>query len=169
MMSRVCSFLVIFSVISSVHCAVVKRTSCNEPTALNSTLIQAVVDVHNLYRSQAGAADMLKLEWSDRVASVAQNYANLCTLFPNSQCDPDGEMDHNSICVVNYPRPLVPDDILYFVELWVNGSLNYAGNCCSDTHCDFSCVDYKRVVWASTSEIGCGMNLCDSGLEGNFG
>ena len=161
MMSSICSLLVIFSVISNVHCSVVKRTTCSASTALDTTLIQAVLDAHNNVRSQAGdAADMLKLLWSDRVASVAQHWANQCTVLPHNECDPNGEMAQNFIFFSDWSA-LSTDDISLVMGYWDDGKSHYnstTGTCPFDNF--NNCRVYKRMVWASTSEIGCGMNVC---------
>ena len=167
MMSSICSFLVIFSVISNVYGSVVKRTTCSVSTALNSTVIQAVLDAHNNVRSQAGdAADMLKVVFSDRVASVAQHWANQCTALPHNECDPNGEMAANFYSFDDRST-LSTDDIAQVMGLWAHAKDRYSstrGTCRYIT--SYSCQQYKRMVWASTSEIGCGMNACNNlGVE----
>ena len=147
-----------------------KRTTCSENTHLNSTHIQAVLDAHNLYRSQAGdAADMIKLVWSDRLASTAQDDANLCNETGHSQCDPNREMAENHHYIYSWPN-VNPADLARNVEDWYhhgewfyNSTTGYA----IYEHYNKFAWDYKWMMWASSSEIGCGMSTCD--LQGVFG
>ena len=163
-MSSICSFLVIFCVISNVHGSVVKRTTCSESTTLNSTHIQAVLDAHNLYRSQAGdAADMIKLVWSDWLASIAQDDANLCNETGHSQCDPNKEMARNYHYLSSWPN-VNATDLSWNVEDWHNYGLRFYNSTTGYAiyeHYNEYAWDYKRLMWASSSEIGCGMSTCD--------
>ena len=159
MMSSICSFLVIFSVIYNVHSSV-KRTTCNERTELTSEQIQAALDAHNHHRSQASdAADMRKLVWSDRMASRAQNYANLCRGPGPSPCDPNGETGQNLYILSGRPT-VSPANISAMVQEWANEKQYYnftIGNCSVAGGCD----NYKQLVWAKTFEVGCGIKLCN--------
>ena len=171
MMSSICRFLVIFSVISNVHSNVfisspwvnVERRACSESITLNSTLIQAVLVAHNLHRSQAGdAADMLKLVWSDQVASIAQHAANRCSDNPNSLCDYNGLTTYNQYLFSNF-ETFSATDMTSMVGFWANGSRYYnstTGNCTENDPGKSECQEYKRLMWASSSEIGCGMSEC---------
>ena len=158
-MYSICSFLAISSVISNVHGSVVKRTVCSEPTEFTSEQIQAALDAHNLHRGLAGdAADMLKLVWSDQMASGAQAHANLCSIDGLSQCDPNEETGQNAVWLTDRPT-VSTDDIATVVQQWVNEKQYYnftTGNC-SDNEV---CSHYKQVVWAQTSEVGCGNKRC---------
>ena len=162
MMSSICSFLVIFSVISNVHGSVVKRATCNESTALNSTLKQAVLDAVNLRRSQVSdAADMLKLVWSDRVASIAQNNANVC-MASEDQCDYLGLTPKN-VYLWSNSQTISTDDISDAVRSWATGSQYYnstSGHCPDNSERWNQCQTYKKLVFASSQEIGCGMSAC---------
>ena len=136
MMSSICAFLVVFCVIANVHGSVVKRTTCDETTALNSTLKRAFLDDHNRHGSQA------TLEWSDSVASIAQNYANLCTTIGHSQCDAKGEMGQNLAIRINWPD-VSTADVSRIVQQWADNN--------------------EPLKWASSSEVGCGMSGCAFG------
>ena len=167
MMSIVCSLLVIF--ISNVHSGFVgppldELRTCSESTALNSTLIQAVLAAHNLHRSQVGdASDMLKLVWSNQVASIAQNDASQCTDNPNSQCDYNGLTTTNQYFFGNFDT-ISAADLTRMVGHWANGSQYYnpiTANCPDNDPGRSKCREYKRLMWASSSEIGCGMSECE--------
>ena len=169
-MSSVCSFLVIFGVTSNVHPGFVgpplfteDLRTCNESTAFTSTLIQAALAAHNLHRRQAGdAADMLKLVWSDQVASIAQNDASQRTLNPNSQCDYNGLTTNNHYFFDNF-ETISAADITRMVGYWANASKDYnstTGDCRNYVPPGTRCDKYKRLVWASSSELGCGMSKC---------
>ena len=170
-MSTVCSLLVIFIVISNVDSGFVWGTlrptgelrTCSESTALNSTLKQAILAAHNLHRSQAGdAADMLKLVWSDQVASISQNAASKCSDNPNSQCDYNGLTTYNQYFYSNF-ETFSAADMTRMVGYWANGSQYYnptTGNCPENDPGKSECQENKRLIWASSSEIGCGMSEC---------
>ena len=164
-MSSICSFLAILCVISYLHGSVVNSTTCNERTELTSAQIQAALDAHNLQRSQVdpNAADMRKLVWSDEMASKAQTYTSLCSgLPPTSQCDPNGETGH-ILHFLNDTLTVSPTDI----SSMVRNKFNTRHDCVE--HEDGNewskdnrwCRDYKQLVWASTSEVGCGIKRCN--------
>ena len=160
-MYSICSFLVIFSVISNVHSSDVKRTTtCNEPTELTSAQIQAALNAHNYHRSQAGdAADMLKLVWNDQIASIAQNYANLCTGPGPSPCDSNGVTGQNVFVLSDRPT-VSPANISAMVQEWADLKQYYnfnTNNCPGSWYCNY----YKQLVWASTYHVGCGIKRCN--------
>ena len=165
-MSGICSFLVIFSVIYNVHASV---AACSESTALTSAQIQVALDAHNLHRSQAGdVADMKKLVWSDQIAAKAQDYANRCTpgVNFNTQCysesNPTGGMIRNSAPKVN-SLTFNATDISTKVQLWARWKMFYNSTTggCRDFFSTHNGHEYKRLMWAEASEIGCGLSSCD--------
>ena len=154
MMSNICAFLVVFCVISNVHGSV-QRQPCNKPTMLSSTLIEAFLDAHNDLRSQAGAADMLKLVWSDRLASLAQCGTEWCQ--PGWTDCVSESLFNMSLNIGN--KGISPHfditDVPSIMEQWT-------------THDKFELpTPYNRLMWASSSEIGCGLNECVNGLSVN--
>lgn len=112
----------------------------------------ALLATHNSARSAVGVGP---LQWSDTIASYAQEWAN--TL------QDDG-------CPVQH-RPNRPyGENIYWrsyagstaavVEAWTAESVNYnhADNSCSQGICGH----YTQVVWANTQRLGCGVASCDS-------
>ena len=161
MMSSICSFLVIFSVISNV------QGVCREPTELTLRQIRAVLKAHNHHRSQADdAADMRKPLWSDEMASLAQHHAHECRALGPTVCDPYGDAGHN-IYLFNNTEYVSTADISTMVQEWANEKdlYNITTGTCSVTA---GCNHYKQLVWASTSEVGCGIKQCTFVEEHNF-
>ena len=157
MMYSICSFLVIFSVISNLNSSDVKRTTCTE---LTSAQIQAALDAHNFHRRQVGdAADMRKLVWSNQMATIAQSYANLCRGPGPSPCDPSGVTGQNLFLLSDRPT-VSPGNISEMVEVWTSLKEYYNNNtgiCSGSEYCKY----YKQLVWASTFQVGCGIKRCN--------
>ena len=160
-MYNISNFLLIFSVISNVHCAIVKREACSESTQLTPAQKQAALDAHNHHRSQAGgtgdaaAANMLKLVWSDRLASWAQNWANQCEIGGHSQCDASRTTGANQLLLSDTDKPTFnTTDITAVVQQWANEKENYNF---SFNNCSGTCSHYTQLVWAWTAEVGCGL------------
>ena len=81
-----------------------------------------------------------------------------------SQCDPSQEMATNYHYLFHWPTVSVAE-ISLIVEDWYSGLDFYnsaTGTYIEEHYRDFA-WDYKRLMWASSYEIGCGMSRCDFG------
>ena len=130
-MSSICIVLVIFSVISNVHGVIVKRETCFKSTQLTPEQIQVALDAHNHHRSQAvtgdgNASNMVKLVWSDRLASWAPDHANQCQRNGHSQCDMNRTAGVNQRHLSDTDRPTFNStEITAVVQQWANEKEDY--------------------------------------------
>uniref|UniRef100_A0A8C9GBN9 C-type lectin domain family 18 member A n=1 Tax=Piliocolobus tephrosceles TaxID=591936 RepID=A0A8C9GBN9_9PRIM len=121
-----------------------------------------LLSLHNRLRSwvQPPAADMRRLDWSDSLAQLAQAGAALCgTPIPSLVSAPWRTLQ------VGWNVQLLPAGSASFVEvvsLWFAEGQRYshtAGECARNA----TCTHYTQLVWATSSQLGCGRHLCSAG------
>lgn len=105
---------------------------------------KAFLDAHNTARAGLG---LPPLEWSDGLASVAQQWADTLLARGAFQHRPDSSYGEN-LFEISGARA-TPADV---VGVWVSESRDYdpRTNACRGT-----CGHYTQVVWRSTRRVGC--------------
>nr|XP_054955088.1 C-type lectin domain family 18 member A isoform X2 [Pan paniscus] len=130
--------------------------------ALNRKESFLLLSLHNRLRSwvQPPAADMRRLDWSDSLAQLAQARAALCgTPTPSLASGLWRTLQ------VGWNMQLLPAGLASFVEvvsLWFAEGQRYshaAGECARNA----TCTHYTQLVWATSSQLGCGRHLCSAG------
>ncbi|XP_032882697.1 C-type lectin domain family 18 member A-like [Amblyraja radiata] len=115
---------------------------------------------HNRLRSkvQPPAANMQKMDWSEKLAWLAQIRASSCQRSPQDLWRPvaeeEEEIGWNYHTAVD-GRVSVSD----VIDLWFREAQNYhyhTGQCKYNT----SCQHYTQLVWATSSKVGCGKHTC---------
>ncbi|XP_078525373.1 cysteine-rich venom protein tigrin-like [Lissotriton helveticus] len=135
--------------------------------------IQLLLDLHNTYRARVNppAANMMKLEWHDELASMAQDWADQCT-FEHGQPDRDNPPFDDIGQNLNKFTSSDPDrlDSLYSrtyiaLKTWWDEVIwyNFSRGLCSGPICGH----YTQLVWARTQYLGCGY-LNGSRCPGEF-
>ncbi|CAG0914407.1 unnamed protein product [Notodromas monacha] len=122
---------------------------------------QFIVDEHNAIRADAGAANMIKLQWDDELAFVAQKWADQCQdmtdcsdcrrvarfqvgqNYYNYQRWPDTGLKRS-----NWTRPL---------STWSKQKQSLGQYAIQNFYFYESFSGYSQIVWATTSFVGCGM------------
>ncbi|CAK7310143.1 Peptidase inhibitor 16 [Vulpes lagopus] len=126
--------------------------------ALTEDEKRAMVELHNLYRSQASppAADMLQMRWNEELAAFAKAYAKQCVWGHNKERGRRGE---NLFAITGHGL-----DVPLAMEEWHHEREHYN---LSAATCDQGqmCGHYTQVVWAKTDRIGCGSHFCEK-LQG---
>ncbi|XP_075796740.1 C-type lectin domain family 18 member A isoform X1 [Pelodiscus sinensis] len=117
-----------------------------------------LLSLHNKLRSQVQppAANMQRLDWSEALAQLAQERAASCLVGapPPAQ--------H-----VGWNAQLLPAGAAGFaavVELWHREGRRYdyrAAQCTGNA----TCSHYTQLVWATSSRLGCGKQVCTVGQE----
>lgn len=119
-----------------------------------------ILSLHNRLRSQVQppAANMQRMDWSESLARIAQARAALCGISttPNLASVP------RQTPQVGWNVQLLPVGSASFVEvvnLWFAEGLQYRHG---DTECvhNATCTHYTQLVWATSSQLGCGRHLC---------
>ena len=111
--------------------------------------LNGITAAHNAARdnvSPAAATPIPHLAWSSTIAATAQAYAEQC-VFSHS----GGQYGENLYATTG---SATAQDV---VDSWVgeSASYDYASNSCSAT-----CGHYTQVVWASSTNLGCGVANC---------
>ena len=114
--------------------------------------MQGMTAAHNAVRAGVNPpADppIPPLSWSGEVAAVAQAYAEQCNFDHSS-----GPYGENLYATSGGGSP---EDV---VGSWASEAANYnhANNSCSGT-----CGHYTQVVWADSTQLGCGVANCTTG------
>ncbi|KAI9068503.1 PR-1-like protein [Trametes sanguinea] len=145
--------------------AVVSSSSFTPPTSTPSNPVaapsptvgpverQAYLDQHNDVRGKFGAQPLV---WSDDLQAKAQSYAENCQLRHSDGANgPVGE---------NLAAATGVFDTTAAVKLFVRdmGKLDQNPN-------NFVFSHFTQVVWKSTTQLGCGVALCDGILPGRRG
>ncbi|XP_047302590.1 C-type lectin domain family 18 member C-like isoform X4 [Homo sapiens] len=135
--------------------------------ALNRKESFLLLSLHNRLRSwvQPPAADMRRLDWSDSLAQLAQARAALCGIPTPSLASGLWRT-----LQVGWNMQLLPAGLASFVEvvsLWFAEGQRYshaAGECARNATCThYTQVSVLQLVWATSSQLGCGRHLCSAG------
>ncbi|OWF37955.1 peptidase inhibitor 16-like [Mizuhopecten yessoensis] len=119
---------------------------------------QDLVDYHNKARSEVSprAANMLKMSWSNELATVAQSYAERCVWSHNA-----ARSDAPSFSYVGENLFLTSGTYNGegVVDSWVSEVKNYNY---ATLGCTSVCGHYTQVVWHDSEFVGCGAARCNS-------
>jgi uncharacterized protein YkwD len=120
--------------------------------------LRGITALHNRVRAGVGVGP---LRWSARLANTAQAWADTCT----DRTAPRGLLDHNPGRSEGYPHWLgenvfgssgvaTPERA---VAWWAAEAehYDYATNTCRGV-----CGHYTQMVWAKTTDVGCGIATC---------
>lgn len=123
------------------------------PAQSPSARAQALLAAHNQYRAQHCAPP---LRWSERIAADAQRFAD--ELAANGCAFRHSSSDYGE----NLMRfsPAGSHDAAYVVETWYREIANYDFN---RPVFGMDTGHFTQVVWAGSTELGCGVALCDGG------
>ncbi|KAF3832579.1 hypothetical protein F7725_026244 [Dissostichus mawsoni] len=116
-----------------------------------------IVAQHNRLRSRVNpmAANMQKMEWSDKLALLAKDRAASChTDPPDQQSSPLSHIGWNTHLSAR-GLTSVSDAIHSWFEEG-NDFLYLSGQCRENA----TCQHYTQLVWATSSHVGCASQLC---------
>jgi len=159
---------------------------------------QTVLDLHNQYRSrvangeepgQPPAANMRMLVWNDELEKIAQRWADQC-IFAHDKIrnklnsDYVGQNNFISYSGSQESADVVQSKVTEAVDSWYNEVTDpgFSPENIDPFRFDFGTGHYSQVVWAETSELGCGATyyqdtdgwyknliVCNYAIGGNFG
>ncbi|KAJ8023542.1 Peptidase inhibitor 16 [Holothuria leucospilota] len=140
-------------------------------TAYSSEDQKAILEVHNYYRSKVSptATNMEEMKWDSVLAKQAQDWADTCVYeHPNKTIHKDYiGIGQNLYAIYNvYGLETAKPDATEPVESWHSEVqyYYYEYNACV---VDEVCGHYTQVVWADTTDVGCGINYCLSAKYDN--
>ena len=135
---------------------------------------QAVLDGHNEIRSDVAsglvgneptATDMVKLDWDDDLALVAQNWVDQCIWDHNSNRTSEyGALVGGNIYVgenlaVYLTTGSPPNLVDFALDIWFDEVADYTYGPLTNAAADSS-GHYTQLVWADTHRVGCGLAVC---------
>uniref|UniRef100_A0A8C7F6Z4 Cysteine rich secretory protein LCCL domain containing 1 n=1 Tax=Oncorhynchus kisutch TaxID=8019 RepID=A0A8C7F6Z4_ONCKI len=131
--------------------------------AITEADMTAILDLHNKLRGQVHppAANMEHMEWDTELERTAEEWAETC-LWEHGPAGLLPQIGQNLGAHWGWPRPPTSH-----VQAWYNEvkdySFPYPQEC--DPYCPFRCsgpvcTHYTQLVWATSSRIGCAINIC---------
>jgi uncharacterized protein YkwD len=118
-------------------------TAADPPREL-SQLAQDMLTAHNGYRTRL---NLRPLKWSDKLAAVAQSWAD--SLLKRRQFQHQGLTGYGENLFEMRGGTATPDDV---VHDWASESLDYDYR---SNRCLSVCGHYTQMVWRNTTEVGC--------------
>ncbi|KAK0041442.1 glioma pathogenesis-related protein 1 [Biomphalaria pfeifferi] len=131
-------------------------------SGFTSTESSDIVTRHNKLRTDEPSSDMLTMAWDSALETNAQAHATKCN-FSHSTGEFRSNVGGFSYAGENlFASPAL--NVTSFVDSWYSEKKNYNfdANSCSGV-----CGHYTQVVWANSSAIGCGVQMC-SNLAGTI-
>ncbi|VDO01480.1 unnamed protein product [Rodentolepis nana] len=124
--------------------------------------MKTVFNLINFYRRKVARGEVenqppsnkiYDLAWDDELARMAQEYASTCHLYHNPNEERETEKFHSVGQSIG-----VSTSLEQCVTNWFNEHVNYdySSNICRD----FICGHYAQLVWANTTDVGCGWHKC---------
>eukprot|EP00029_Vermamoeba_vermiformis_P013462 TRINITY_DN837_c0_g1_i1.p1 TRINITY_DN837_c0_g1~~TRINITY_DN837_c0_g1_i1.p1 ORF type:complete len:225 (-),score=31.39 TRINITY_DN837_c0_g1_i1:39-713(-) len=118
--------------------------------ALTSAQIQQVVSAHSAERALVGLGPVT---YNASIGQIAQNYVDGC---------PSGHSGAANLGENMYWG--YSEDLTDAVNLWASEKQYWnceTNRCCKNGDCSwYPCGHYTQIVWASSTQIGCGIKLC---------
>ncbi|KAG7473522.1 hypothetical protein MATL_G00096850 [Megalops atlanticus] len=118
-----------------------------------------IVTQHNRLRSRVNpmAANMQKMEWSEKLALLAQERVASCSTDPTLQ---EPHSDH--IGWNTHHSSLGTTSFAEVIDTWFQEGRRYSylsGQCEENS----TCQHYTQLVWATSSRVGCAQQVCQTG------
>lgn len=134
--------------------------------------VQSILDAHNNARQAvSGAKSMVLLRWNRQPSTAAQEKLTQCVVATLSPTARQGIAGYSVVGqnVVGY------DDTRFVTaatDAWLSGQryFNYTSSCapgassCGCTGANNTCASYTQVIWAATTDVGCGKIDCPGHL-----
>lgn len=138
------------------------RAQLNSITPAQAT---AIVDLHNKLRAAEGASNMEKLIWNPKLASLAQTWAQRCSATHGQPPFSPTDIGYKDLGQSYYSWPSPSFTVEKAVQGWFDEKKDYDYNrgdyntgCASGK----ACGHYTALVWAKTTQVGCGLVYCPS-------
>lgn len=145
--------VVIISTILHFYCSPIAFAQ----NGLNASQIKEMVESHNSWRAKLGIAGV---QWSDEVASYAQEWAQkLASQGCNLRHRQNGKYGENIFWAMG--MKITPSSV---VDDWASERKDFNHNT-QECNTGNGCGHYTQVIWAKTTQIGCGMARCKDGAE----
>jgi len=143
-----------------------RAATCGTQTRLRSTEADQVIYAHNLFRAREPASNMLKCEWSDEMAAVAQAWADKCTWEHGMLYDCSGNrLGQNLFCEASaggYPAM----NLTAVSEAWNNerNDWDFSANACKSGKI---CGHWTQLAGARSNYVGCAAAQCPTMTVGS--
>ncbi len=132
---------------------------CNA-VPLTATEKQAILDLHNKYRSAVPSRYMFKLHWDDELAKIAQARANL-GVFEHDQAinrmSPQFKWLNGQNLVMSTEIRSTPAALFDMMFSSEKPRFRYGKTCSPNEN---SCLHYTQLMISNLTRVGCGQSHC---------
>ncbi|XP_064641441.1 uncharacterized protein LOC135496195 [Lineus longissimus] len=128
-----------------------------------STFKSEIVNEHNDKRKGEPARNMKMMKWSDKLAGYGQAWANKCRFAHGQPSEAKGEGPIGQNLYASWGRGVTHVG-KSAVKAWFGEKNDYHF---SSMKCNPGkmCGHYTQVVWAKSTEVGCGYKHCPDGMD----
>jgi len=134
----------------------------------HNELRQRVAEGSETNGDQPMASDMMKVTWNEELAAVAQRWADQCTFGHDddrNKCDGTyvGQNAYSSWNSQQFTQAEVMTDAVNSVQAWYDevADPGFSNTDINPFVFSYGAGHYTQVVWAETTEIGCGLVYYD--------
>ncbi|XP_064616790.1 cysteine-rich secretory protein 2-like [Liolophura sinensis] len=139
------------------------RHKRQETTSLPSSVLfdqdkTTLLELHQQLREEAGAnaGNMLKIQYGEDLANLAQKTADTCKFDYANLNFPDNGTDVGQI-IFRSDSTALPSEPLLAIFNDEKNSYTYETNTCAENK---TCSNYKQIIWYNTNYVGCGKKFC---------
>jgi len=136
-----------------------RRATCGTPTRLPQQQATEIIKAHNTLRAKETSANMIRVQWSDEMAAMAQIWADQCTWGHGMLYDCNNNRIGQNLYLEasNTDYPVL--NMTFVAESWWNEKFDYdfpTGKCVPGKLCGH----YTQLVGAKSFEVGCAFTKC---------
>jgi hypothetical protein len=129
------------------------------PVPITDNQKQAILDVHNDYRSAVPSEYMFKLYWDDELAKIAQCRANLCGFdhdLADNRLSPLFNWKNGQNMVTSDEWTSSPDSLIDFMLSYEKPFFVYGVGC----NPAGTCLHYTQAMISNLTRVGCAQTHC---------
>jgi len=136
-----------------------RAATCGTQTRLHAVEADQVIYAHNLFRGREPAANMLKCEWSDEMAAVAQAWADKCQWEHGMLYDCSGNRVGQNLFVEASVGGYPAMNLTAVSEAWNNerNDWDFATQTCKSGKI---CGHWTQLAGARSYQVGCAYAQC---------
>ncbi|KAL8616016.1 hypothetical protein ACOMHN_014978 [Nucella lapillus] len=129
-------------------------------SVISKDLQERIVSLHNSFRTNIKAKQMLQLRWDDDLAEEANEWVEQCD-FIHKDNNTRGENIYRSELDNSVSDVAARGVLSWTVEIsYMIVAERTNEPCCDAIKNTTLCCNYQQVVWSETRKVGCGLTKC---------
>jgi len=117
--------------------------------------IQSMLDSHNRDRARYASPSLV---WDEKLATVAQNYANGCKWGHNDQRSAQYGSSAGENIAMASGTPGIPS-----YQQWADEEKDWTCDLTKTGACNGVCGHWTQILWKDTTKVGCALAKCNTG------